>query len=499
MSSGLMFEAFSVRNLDLKEARVMVRVDLNDQSGATLEARIDQILPTINLISATKPKYIVIVSHMGNPEGKDDRLSLLYAAELLSKKIHKRVRFIDSIDWNCITDTLTAYRTGEIVVLDNIRFFKEETEDGETVADFRSKLTNLCDIFVNDAFSVVHKEHSSVVGVGALLNVMGLLMEKELGDFRSLRNAPKRPFLAIIGGVKFEKLNLMSDLLDYVDELAIGGALAMPFLHVLLKTKIEQTLYDPEGEKEVITILKKAKEKNIPIYLPRDLVCLNMRIEREDIIVEDVRNGVSDGFAAMDVGPMFVATVENAIKRAKTVFWNGPVGVFETEKFSESTKQILMNLSLATSQGVFTVLAGGHTMTSAVRLSEKLTFSMISTAGLSALKLLVGQSLPGMMCLSSPMFFAGQYELWTTSLEERQSKISSVLMESIRESIETPQPVTEVHESQRFSYSKRISARISEISENFETSLRRSSLYQSNDDAGEKIDRSSFLDVEDVE
>ncbi|KAL7675364.1 hypothetical protein ACOME3_001624 [Neoechinorhynchus agilis] len=405
----MFYNKLSVRHLDLEGKRVLVRVDFNipldNKQQPTDEARIDSIIPTILLIKSKKPRYIILISHLGNPVGRDLTLSLFPATRLLAFKLKERIRFINDCRGSCVIRNVNESPNGKIIVLENLRFRLEEEASefdangspNNRVKKFRRFLSSLCDIFVNDAFGVCHRLHSSIVGIDVPLRATGVSMERELEYLEALTDKPSRPFLAIIGGAKVEdKIKLLYNLVEKVDVIILAGGLAFTFLRVLTNMNIGSSLFDEKGAAEVDRIMKRANEREVKIHLPIDFVCLSTG----RVVVVDEDDGISDGFTAMDIGPNSVDTFRDVMGEAKTVFWNGPVGVYEDLRFSHGTKHLLKSMAEATKDGVLTVIGGGDTAAAAAAFGFTSTLSHVSAGGGATLELLQGTELPGISILT---------------------------------------------------------------------------------------------------
>jgi len=297
--------------------------------------------------------------------------------------------------------------------LENLRFHLEEEGSGvdehgkkvkateENVKKFRESLTKLGDVFVNDAFGTAHRAHSSMVGVN-LTRASGFLMKKELDYFAKALEKPERPFLAILGGAKVsDKIKLIEHMLDKVDEMIIGGGMAYTFKKVLDGVKIGKSLYDEEGAKIVQKIVDKAKAKNVKLHFPVDSVIADKFDKNAKVDIVNDKSGIPDGWMGLDVGPESIKIFQDAIARAKTILWNGPVGVFEFDAFEKGTKAIMDAIVTATTKGAITIIGGGDTATAAAKYGAEEKVSHCSTGGGASLELLEGRDLPGVSALTT--------------------------------------------------------------------------------------------------
>ncbi len=421
----------SIRDLSLAGKRVFIRVDFNvpqdKNTGAiTNNARIVAALPTIKY-ALEQGAAVVLASHLGRPDGKKiAKFSLKPIADELSKLLGKPVKFLDdcvgpAVEAACAPGTLKA---GEVVLLENLRFHlaeegkvKEKQADGteksikadpKDVEAFRTSLSKLADVYVNDAFGTAHRAHSSMVGVLLKDKAAGFLMQAELDAFAKVIDAPARPLLAILGGAKIkDKIPLINNLIEKSDEIIIGGGMSFTFKKVLEGMEIGTSLFDADGALIVKELVAKAQAKGVKITLPVDFVIADrFPGSPEDIAavqtgVADDKAGIPAGWMGLDAGPKSRELFAQVIGRAKTIIWNGPPGVFEVEKFAEGTKAMAAAFAKATSAGAVTVVGGGDTATAAkkAKIVDKVTHC--STGGGASLELLEGKVLPGVAFLET--------------------------------------------------------------------------------------------------
>jgi len=308
---------------------------------------------------------------------------------------------------------VSKIQPGEVILLENLRFHVEEegagvAEDGKTkvkadpeaVKKFRASLTKLGDVFVNDAFGAAHRAHSSIVGID-LPRASGFLMKKELDCFSKVLDAPKRPVLAILGGAKVsDKIKLIENMIDKVDEIIIGGGMAFTFKKVLSNVKIGKSLFDEEGAKIVQKIVDKAKTKNVKIHFPVDYVTGDKFDKNATVGEANDESGIPDGHLGLDIGPKSRKEFREVIARAHTILWNGPAGVFEWDNFAQGTKELAEAVAEATSKGTITVIGGGDTANAAAKFGIEDKVTHVSTGGGASLELLEGKVLPGVEALS---------------------------------------------------------------------------------------------------
>jgi len=302
---------------------------------------------------------------------------------------------------------------GTVILLENLRFHAEEEGTGvdengkefkpskEDIEKFRQQLTNLGDVFVNDAFGTAHRAHSSMVGIN-LKKAAGFLMQRELTYFAKALEKPERPFLAILGGAKVsDKIKLIENMLDKVDELIIAGGMAFTFKKVLNNMKIGKSLFDQEGAKTVEKIIEKAKEKKVKIHFPVDYVTGDKFDKNAKVGTATDATGIPDDWMGLDVGPESMKIFAEAVSRAKTILWNGPPGVFEFDNFAKGTKDLLDLIVRATKDGAVSIVVGGDTATVCAKYNAEDKVSHCSTGGGASLELLEGRTLPGVAALDN--------------------------------------------------------------------------------------------------
>jgi len=389
---------------------------LTKKTGSiTNTQRIDAALPTIEYALEKGAKSVVLMSHLGRPGGnKNASLSLKPVADCLEKKLkNNKVTFLNDCVGEKVEKACADPEAGSVILLENLRFYAEEEGKGkdsdgnkivpsrEAVQKFRDSLSKLGDVYVNDAFGTAHRAHSSMVGVKADEKVAGFLMQNELDYFAKALEEPKRPFLSILGGSKVsDKILLIENLLDKVDEMVIGGGMAFTFKKVLDGVEIGSSLYDEEGAKIVKDIMENAKKKGVKIHLPDDFVIANGFAENADNKVVSDADGIPKGWLGLDIGPNSTEEACEAVSRAKTIVWNGPMGVFEWKNFEKGTKDVMNAVVSATeSGGALSIIGGGDTATCAKKYKVVEKLSHVSTGGGASLELLEGKVLPGVAAL----------------------------------------------------------------------------------------------------
>jgi phosphoglycerate kinase len=409
----------SITQLNLQNRRVLMRVDFNvpqdKATGAiTNNQRIVAALPTIQY-AIEHGAAVVLMSHLGRPDGqKIAKYSLKPIAEKTAELLGRPVQFLPDCVGPDVEKACQALKPGQVILLENLRFHIEEEgkikneKTGESikadptkVEQFRASLTRLGDCFVNDAFGTAHRAHSSMVGVHLPERAAGFLMKKELDAFHQVLDAPRRPVLAMLGGAKVaDKILLIKNLLDKANELILGGGMAYTFLKVSRGMEIGNSLFDPAGAKTVAEIMDKAQAKGVKIHLPVDFVIADKFEAQANSRVVTLEEGIPAGWMGMDCGPASSKQFGEVIARARTIVWNGPLGVFEFEKFAAGTRAAMDAVVAATRQGTISVIGGGDTATAAALWKTENLVSHCSTGGGASLELLEGKVLPGIAALS---------------------------------------------------------------------------------------------------
>ncbi|MBD5638272.1 phosphoglycerate kinase [Clostridium botulinum] len=390
----------SIEDIDVKGKKVLVRCDFNvplNEGKITDENRLVGALPTIKYLMEKGAK-IILCSHMGKPKGEPKKeLSLLPVAKRLSEMLNKEVIFAD--DDNVVGENakkaVKDMKDGDIVLLQNTRYRKEETKNKEA---FSKELASLVDLFVNDAFGTAHRAHCSTVGVTNYLEeaACGYLIQKELKFLGNAVEKPERPFVAILGGAKVsDKINVINNLLDKVDILIIGGGMGYTFLKSQGYT-VGDSLLEEDKVEYAKEMINKAKEKGVNLLLPVDITIAD-RFDKDaaPIITED--QNVGEGYMGLDIGPKTAKIYSDAIKSAKTVIWNGPMGVFEFKNFANGTIEVAK--AMADSDAV-TIIGGGDSAAAVNILGFGDKMTHISTGGGASLEFLEGKELPGIAALN---------------------------------------------------------------------------------------------------
>lgn len=405
--------------VDVKSKRIVMRVDFNvpmKNNQITNNQRIKAAIPSIQYCLDHGAKSVVLMSHLGRPDGvpMPDKYSLAPVAVELKKLMGREIVFLKDCVGAEVEKACADPSPGSVILLENLRFHVEEEGKGKDasgnkikadaaqVETFRASLSKLGDVYVNDAFGTAHRAHSSMVGVNLPQKAAGFLMKKELDYFAKALENPERPFLAILGGAKVkDKIQLINNMLDQVNEMIIGGGMAFTFLKVLNNMEIGTSLYDEEGAKIVKDLMAKAEKNGVIITLPVDFVTADKFDENANTGTASVSAGIPAGWMGLDCGPESVKKFVEAVGRSKQIVWNGPVGVFEWDKFANGTKALMDKVVEVTAKGCTTIIGGGDTATCCAKWDTEDKVSHVSTGGGASLELLEGKVLPGVDALSN--------------------------------------------------------------------------------------------------
>ncbi len=390
----------------LKDKRVLMRVDFNvpldEFRNIVDDVRIRSVLPTINFC-LDEGASVILMSHMGRPKGKvDPALSLLPVVKRLERYLNKEVIFIpNEVIGENVKKKALSLKPGEVMLLDNLRFNSGEEKNDD---EFSKELASLGDIYVNDAFSVSHRAHASVVGVTKFAKecCAGFLMKKELNYFKQALENPQRPFAALLGGAKVAgKIEAIKNLMKKVDKLLIGGGMAFTFLKAW-GYSVGNSLVEENLTGIALEIIESAKRNGVKLYLPVDCVITNKfdfpakKLPQDaEIKIVPIKE-IPDGWFALDIGPATILLFKESLSDAKTIIWNGPMGVFEAEPFSRGTYAMVSALS---SSYALTIVGGGDTDVAIHKAGETANISYISTGGGAFIELLEGKLLPGIKAL----------------------------------------------------------------------------------------------------
>lgn len=386
----------TIRDIDVKGKRVFCRVDFNvpmEDGKITDDTRIRAALPTIQYLSE-QGAIVILASHLGRPKGQvKEEFRLTPVAERLSELFGKKVYKADEACGDAVKQQIAELQEGDVILLENVRFYPgEEKNDPELAKAF----AELADIYVNDAFGAAHRAHASTEGIAKHLPaVAGFLMEKELNALGNALSNPERPFTAIIGGAKVkDKIGVIENLLEKVDNLIIGGGLAYTFVKAN-GHEVGQSLLEEDKIELARSFMEKAKEKNVNFYMPVDVVIADEFSETANKKVVSIEEIPAD-WQALDIGPKTVELYRKVIQESKLVIWNGPMGVFEMDAFAEGTKGVAQALA---DSDAYSVIGGGDSAAAAEKFGLADKMDHVSTGGGASLEFMEGKVLPGVAAL----------------------------------------------------------------------------------------------------
>lgn len=387
----------TIKDIDVSGKRVLLRVDFNvplDDNGNILDdTRIRVAMPTIKYLLKNNAK-VIICSHLGRPNGEPNKkYSLLPVAKYLVGELLGRVFFASDCVGTEAETKVKLLKEGEVLLLENLRFHKEE-EENDVI--FSEKLANLAEVYVNDAFGTAHRKHASTYGVAKLLpSVVGFLMGKEINAISAVIDEPERPLVAILGGAKVDdKIPLIKNLMTKCNSMLIGGGMAFTFLKAS-GVKIGNSLVDDSKLDIAKHILILAKQNNVNLVLPVDYLCAKEFSPNAKAI--KIKGDIPDGLQGLDIGPKTIKLFKNEIKTAKSIIWNGPLGVFEFKNFSNGTKEIAKRVIKFKGKAV---VGGGDSVSAIKKVGKTEKIYHISSGGGASLKLMAGESLPGVEVIS---------------------------------------------------------------------------------------------------
>ncbi|MDD2268263.1 MAG: phosphoglycerate kinase [Eubacteriales bacterium] len=386
----------TIEDIEVSGKKVLVRCDFNvplDGSVITDDNRIQGALPTINYLIKNGAK-VILCSHLGRPKGEFNlKYSLAPVAARLSELLGKKVVLASDVVGEDAKAKVAALRDGDVMLLENVRFHKEEEKND---AEFSKQLASLAEIYVNDAFGTSHRAHASTAGVADYLPaVCGYLIQKEISVMGGALANPKRPFVAILGGAKVsDKIGVINNLIDKVDALIIGGAMAYTF-DAAFGGKIGNSLCESDKFELAKELVEKAEKRGIKFLLPTDTVCAKEFAADAEAQIFD-SNTIPDGWQGLDIGPKTAEMFAEQIKGAGTVIWNGPMGVFEFDKFAKGTEAVAKAVA---DSGAVSIIGGGDSAAAVEKLGYADRITHISTGGGASLEFLEGIELPGIACL----------------------------------------------------------------------------------------------------
>ena len=391
----------SISEISFNGKKVFIRVDFNvpfnDSGEITDSSRIVAALPTIEYVLSNGGACI-LASHLGRPVGKDPELSLKKIIQELKKLLRKDVIFLENTIGDQTKEACSNLQNGEVALLENLRFYEEETKAD---IDFAKELSSLADIYINDAYGTTHREHASTATIAQFFSekAPGMLLEKEIESLKKLMEKPKRPVTAIIGGAKVSsKISVIANMLDVVDNLIIGGGMAYTFIKNNGGT-IGESIFEKDKLNDCSEIIYLAEQKNVNVFLPQDVVASNEFSNEGLRKVINIYN-IPNGWQGLDIGPLTISNFENIVTESKTILWNGPMGVFEMPAFEKGTLSIAKSVAKATSSGAFSLIGGGDSVAAIKKFNLQDEVSFISTGGGAMLESLEGKILPGIKALN---------------------------------------------------------------------------------------------------
>ncbi|PKG43519.1 phosphoglycerate kinase [Psychroflexus sp. MES1-P1E] len=390
----------TIDDYNFKNKKALVRVDfnvpLNKELKVADKSRIEGAKPTLIKILEDGGSAI-LMSHLGRPEGKEEKYSLKHIESEVSDVLGVKVKFIEDCVGKKVEEAAEALKPGEILLLENLRFYPEEKKGDE---EFAKKLSNLGDIYVNDAFGTAHRAHASTTVVAKFFEdkAMGYLLQKEVESLDKVLNSNEKPVTAVLGGAKVSsKITVIENILAKIDHLIIGGGMAFTFV----KAKgghIGESLVENDKQELALEILKKAEEQNVEVHLPVDSIVTQEFDNDSEIKIEDI-NTISEGWMGLDAGPQSRDNFAKIIAKSKIILWNGPLGVFEMDTFSKGTIALGEAIAKATEKGAFSLVGGGDSVSAAKKFGFDTKVSYVSTGGGAMLEMLEGKSLPGIEAL----------------------------------------------------------------------------------------------------
>lgn len=391
----------TVNDINFKSKRALIRVDFNvpldENFNVTDDTRMVAAKPTILKILEDGGSCI-LMSHLGRPKNKESEFSLQHIVKPLSNILGVQVKFVDDCIGEKVENAVADLKSGEILLLENLRYYEEETKGDSAFAE---KLSKLGDIYVNDAFGTAHRAHASTAIIAEFFpenKCFGLLLASEIENVNKVLETNEKPVTAIIGGAKVSsKITIIENILDKIDHLIIGGGMAFTFIKAQ-GGKIGSSLVEDDKQELALEILEEAKKKQVSVHLPVDAVIADSFSETADTKISAI-DEIPEGWMGLDVGPMTNENFAEVLINSKTILWNGPVGVFEMEKFAEGTKILGNTIAKATQNGAFSLVGGGDSVAAVQKFNLADKVSYVSTGGGAMLEMLEGKTLPGIKAL----------------------------------------------------------------------------------------------------
>jgi len=393
----------TIDNLNFSGKKALIRVDFNvpldKDFNITDDNRIQGALPTIKKILADGGS-VILMSHLGRPkEGPTDKYSLKHIVKHLSEVLGREVQFADDCIGAQAAEKAAGLKDGDVLLLENLRFYKEEEKGDEAFAE---KLSKLGDVYVNDAFGTAHRAHASTAVIAKFFSdakYFGYLMAGELANAEKVLNNPERPFTAIMGGAKVsDKILLIERLLEKVDNLLIGGGMAYTFAKAK-GGQIGNSLVEEDKLDLALSLIEKAEAKGVKLILPTDSVVANKFAADADTDIAQ-NDDIKEGWMGLDIGPDAINVYKQVVAESKTILWNGPMGVFEMEKFEAGTKAVAEAVVEATEKGAFSLIGGGDSAAAVAKFGFEEKVSYVSTGGGALLEYMEGKELPGVKAIN---------------------------------------------------------------------------------------------------
>ena len=391
----------TIDDFDFEDKKALIRVDfnvpLNENLQVTDRTRIEAARPTIMKVLEDGGSA-VLMSHLGRPKGVEEKFSLKHIVDTVSEVIGVQVKFVDDCVGDAVDQAVAELQDGEILLLENLRFHQEEKTGDK---DFAARLAKNGDIYVNDAFGSAHRAHASTAIIAEFFpdaKCFGLLLAKEIESLEKVLGSSEKPVTAILGGSKVSsKITVIENILDKVDHLIIGGGMSFTFIKAL-GGHVGNSICEDDKQDLALEILKKAEEKGVKVHLPVDVVAADAFSNDAKTQVVDIRN-IADGWEGLDAGPKTNVGFSFVIAQSKTILWNGPVGVFEMEKFSKGTIELGHAVADATADGAFSLVGGGDSVAAVKQFGFADKVSYVSTGGGAMLEMLEGKTLPGIQAI----------------------------------------------------------------------------------------------------
>lgn len=386
-------------NFNAKKAiiRVDFNVPLDENFNVTDDNRIEAAKPTIDKILADGGS-VILMSHLGRPKGKEDQYSLRHIVEKVSEVLGVKVQFASDCRGEVAANAAKNLKPGEVLLLENLRFYKEEEAGDE---GFAKELASLGDIYVNDAFGTAHRAHASTTIIAKFFpndKCFGILLAKEIDSLNRVLNNSVKPVTAVLGGSKVSsKITVIENILDKVDHMIIGGGMTFTFVKAL-GGKIGDSICEDDKQELALEILRLAKEKNVQIHIPVDVVAADAFSNDASTKIVDVRE-IPDGWQGLDAGPKSLENFKKVIMDSKTILWNGPLGVFEMENFAKGTITLGNYIAESTENGAFSLVGGGDSVAAVKQFGLEDKMSYVSTGGGAMLEMLEGKVLPGIAAI----------------------------------------------------------------------------------------------------